>query len=363
MKLAIVSIEDKRFAEHNGVDWQGTLTGLSGYLSGQPRHPRRLDPRAAVREELPAAGDRADRRREARGHRDHPRPQAARDPDGADAGQDVHQAGDPDPLPEPGVVRQRRVRRPGRRADLLRRQRLRAELAAGRAAGRHGAVDQHAEPLHQPRGRAGASKRGAGHHDRQPARGSRGAARGQGAAAGRPAAAQRAAARLHRRRRPRVLLRLRARVPGPRRHQQGTGRQGRLPDQDHAGSRRADPGEVRDRRHRQPRPRRRRQRDERDQAGQGVPSGAGDGQQPHLRAEHRRRRDHAAAAVLAGRRRCRLDLQDLHHGRRAGHGHGHQRAAGRARPGSRPRAWAAAAPRAARRPRGACRTPATTAAR
>ncbi len=34
MKLAIVSIEDKRFAEHNGVDVQGTLTGLSGYLSG-----------------------------------------------------------------------------------------------------------------------------------------------------------------------------------------------------------------------------------------------------------------------------------------------------------------------------------------
>jgi membrane peptidoglycan carboxypeptidase len=34
MKLAIVSIEDKRFAEHNGVDWQGTLTGLSGYLTG-----------------------------------------------------------------------------------------------------------------------------------------------------------------------------------------------------------------------------------------------------------------------------------------------------------------------------------------
>ncbi|MBO0865433.1 MAG: transglycosylase/D,D-transpeptidase PonA2 [Mycobacterium sp.] len=34
IKLAIVSIEDKRFAEHNGVDWPGTLTGLSGYLSG-----------------------------------------------------------------------------------------------------------------------------------------------------------------------------------------------------------------------------------------------------------------------------------------------------------------------------------------
>ncbi len=34
MKLAIVSIEDKRFGEHNGVDVQGTLTGLAGYLQG-----------------------------------------------------------------------------------------------------------------------------------------------------------------------------------------------------------------------------------------------------------------------------------------------------------------------------------------
>src|SRR4029077_10267627 len=34
MKLAIVSIEDKRFAEHIGVIFQGSLTGLSGYLSG-----------------------------------------------------------------------------------------------------------------------------------------------------------------------------------------------------------------------------------------------------------------------------------------------------------------------------------------
>jgi len=34
MKLAIVSIEDKRFSDHNGVDLQGTLTGLAGYLKG-----------------------------------------------------------------------------------------------------------------------------------------------------------------------------------------------------------------------------------------------------------------------------------------------------------------------------------------
>ena len=34
MKLAIVSIEDRRFALHNGVDLQGSLTGLAGYLRG-----------------------------------------------------------------------------------------------------------------------------------------------------------------------------------------------------------------------------------------------------------------------------------------------------------------------------------------
>ncbi|MUL83711.1 PASTA domain-containing protein [Mycobacterium sp. CBMA247] len=34
MKLAIVSVEDKRFAEHSGVDVQGTLNGLLGYMRG-----------------------------------------------------------------------------------------------------------------------------------------------------------------------------------------------------------------------------------------------------------------------------------------------------------------------------------------
>src|SRR5258708_16120406 len=33
MKLAIVSIEDKRFADHNALDWKGTLTGLAAYPS------------------------------------------------------------------------------------------------------------------------------------------------------------------------------------------------------------------------------------------------------------------------------------------------------------------------------------------
>jgi len=42
MKLAIIAIEDKRFTEHDGVDWQGTLTGLAGY-------PRALRPPGAGR--------------------------------------------------------------------------------------------------------------------------------------------------------------------------------------------------------------------------------------------------------------------------------------------------------------------------
>ena len=168
MKLAIVSIEDKRFAEHNGVDWQGTLTGLSGYLSGDvdTRGGSTIEQQYVKNYQLLVIAQTDAEKRAA--VETTPGPQAARDPDGADARQDVHQAGDPHPLSEPGVVRQRRVRRAGRGADLLRHQRLRPELAAGRAAGRHGAVHQHAEPVHQPRRRAGAPKPGAGHHDREP---------------------------------------------------------------------------------------------------------------------------------------------------------------------------------------------------
>ena len=149
------------------------------------RHPRRFDHRAAVHQELPIAGDRQDRRREARRRRNHPGAQAARDPDGAHAGQDLHQARDPHPLPESGLVRQRLVRCAGRGADLLRHQRLGPELAAGGAAGGHGAVDQRAQPLHQPRRCVGAAKLGAGHHDREHPAGGRRAARRQGHAAGR----------------------------------------------------------------------------------------------------------------------------------------------------------------------------------
>ena len=96
MKLAIVSIEDKRFAKHNGVDWQSTLTGLFGYLSGD------LDTRGGSTIEqqyvknyqlLVTAQTDAERRAAVEMT---PGAQAARDSDGADARHDILQAGDPD---------------------------------------------------------------------------------------------------------------------------------------------------------------------------------------------------------------------------------------------------------------------------
>ena len=354
MKLAIVSIEDKRFAEHNGVDWQGTLTGLSGYLSGD------LDTRGGSTIEqqyvknyqlLVIAQTDAEKR-------------AAVETTPARKLREIRMALTLDKtFTKPEIltrylnlvsfgngafgVQDAAQTYFGINASELNWQQ--AALLAG-----HGAVDQHAEPLHQSRRRAGAAKPGARHHDREPS-------------ASKPTSCAPP------RQQPLGIL------PQPNELPRGCiaagdraffcdyvldylARAGISKEQVARGGylirttldpEVQDAGQVGDRRHRQPRPRRRRQRDERDQARQGRPPGAGDGQQPHLRPEPRRRRDHAAAAVLAGRRRRRLDLQDLHHRRGAGHGHGHQRPARRARRGSRPRAWAAATPRAARRRPGA----------
>ena len=167
MKLAIVSIEDKRFAEHNGVDWQGTLTGLSGYLraTATPAGGSTIEQQYVKNYNLLVKAQTDAERRAAVEMTPARKLREIRM--ALDARQDALQGGDPDPLPEPGVVRQRRVRRSGCRADLLRHQRLAAELAAGRAAGGDGAVDESARPLHQSRGRPAATKRRAGHHDRE----------------------------------------------------------------------------------------------------------------------------------------------------------------------------------------------------
>ena len=136
MKLAIVSIEDKRFAEHNGVDWQGTLTGLSGYLSGDrtTRGGSTIEQQYVKNYQLLVTAQTDAERR------------AAVEITPARKLREIRMALTLDKTFTKAEIltrylnllsfRQRRLRRPGRRADLLRYQRVAAELAAGRAVGR-----------------------------------------------------------------------------------------------------------------------------------------------------------------------------------------------------------------------------------
>ena len=213
MKLAIVSIEDKRFADHNGVDWKGTLTGLAGYARGD------VDTRGGSTIEqqyiknyqlLVTAKTDAEKR-------------AAVETTAARKLREIRMALTLDKtFTKPEILtRYLNLVSFGNNSfgvqdaaqTYFGSQRLRPELAAGGATGGHGAVDQRAQPVYQPRGRSGATKLGAGHHDREHPAGGRRAARRQGRAAGCPAAAQRVTPRLHRGGRSRVLLRLRAGVP------------------------------------------------------------------------------------------------------------------------------------------------------
>ncbi len=114
---------------------------------------------------------------------------------------------------------------------------------------------------------------------------------------------------------------------------------------------------------RQPDTRRHRQRDERHQARQELAQGRRDGQQPHLRAELRSRRDHECPTVLARRRRRRVRSSRSSPPRPRCRWAWASTPSSKCRAGSRPRGWATAAPRAARKRRGASSTPAPTAGR
>ena len=181
MKLAIVSIEDRRFGEHNGVDLQGTLTGLAGYLRGadDTRGGSTIEQQYVKNYNLLVNAQTDAERRAA--IETTPGAQAARDADGARTRQGAVQAGDPDPVSEPGVVRQRQLtacrmrRRPtsaSTRRDLNWQQ---AALLAGMVQS-----TERAQPVHQSRRRPGATQSRARHHDREPARQGRRTPRRQG---------------------------------------------------------------------------------------------------------------------------------------------------------------------------------------
>ena len=136
---------------------------------------------------------------------------------------------------------------------------------------------------------------------------------------------------MHRGRGSRLLLRLRSGVPGPSGTEQGTDRQGRIPDQDHLGPRRTSGGQEGGGLDRGAGSGRHRQRDERDTARKDEPSAGRDGEQPDLRTRYRCRGNRPAPTFLARRRWRRLHLQDFHHGGRAGSGPGRQLHSRRAR--------------------------------
>ena len=169
MKLAIVSIEDKRFADHNGVDVQGTLTGLAGFLKGDAdtRGGSTIEQQYVKNYNLLVNAQTDAEKR------------AAVETTPARKLREIRMALALDKvLSKPEILtRYLNLVAFGNGAygvqdaaqDLLRGQRRRPQLAAGRAAGRNGPVDQFAEPLHQPGGRTGPAQPGAGHHDREPA--------------------------------------------------------------------------------------------------------------------------------------------------------------------------------------------------
>ena len=113
----------------------------------------------AVREELPALRGGEDRDRAAEGDRADPGAEAEGGADRAAAGAQPEQGGDPRPLPEHRVLRQRRGRGGRGGAHLLQHHRRPADRAAGRAAGRHGALDHGDRPGDQPGGGQGAAQR------------------------------------------------------------------------------------------------------------------------------------------------------------------------------------------------------------
>ncbi len=183
MKLAIVSIEDKRFAEHNGVDWKGTLTGLAGYASGDAdtRGGSTIEQQYVKNYQLLVIAQTDAEKR------------AAIETTPARKLREIRMALTLDKtFTKPEILtRYLNLVSFGNNAfgvqdaaqtyfgvnasDLNWQQ---AALLAG-----HGPVDQFAESLHQPGRRTGPPKPGAGHHDREHPQRGRCAARRQGRAA------------------------------------------------------------------------------------------------------------------------------------------------------------------------------------
>ena len=150
---AFLAAEDRRFYEHQGLDYRGIARALGANLRAGEVAQGGLHHHAAGGEVVPVVGA------------DDPAKDPRGDP-GPPPRAPVLEARDPDALPQPGLPRPRRLRRGGGGAHLLRQadrgSRSRRDGAPGRPRPRAVAL----LAAHQPRRRAHAPRSGAGRDGR-----------------------------------------------------------------------------------------------------------------------------------------------------------------------------------------------------
>ena len=135
LQHAVIAVEDNGFYDHPGIDVAGVFRAAWTDLVSARDRAGRFDPDPAAREErlrrpvLETIRTRGSRRTWSRRGRSG---EGAREPARDQGRARVHQGPDPRQVPEHGLLRSRRVRRPGRRADVLPEGRVRAHGASSR---------------------------------------------------------------------------------------------------------------------------------------------------------------------------------------------------------------------------------------
>ena len=159
LQHAVIAVEDKGFYEHPGIDVTGIFRAAwTDLVSGEIVQGGSTLTQQLVKNVYAGQYSEGseDRRRDLRGPAEDARAEGAREPARDQGRARVHQGRDPGQVPEHGLLRPRRVRRPGGRADVLPEGRVRALGARVGAARRHGP-----EPLVLRPGRARAGGEGA----------------------------------------------------------------------------------------------------------------------------------------------------------------------------------------------------------
>ena len=175
LQKAIVAIEDRRFYEHEGIDYRGTAPRARREHRRGRRRPGGLDDHAAA-----GPGALPRQRAVVLAEADGGLP-------GGGARPRVVEGADPGRLPQPRPVREPRLRCRGRRAHVLLQAGREADARRGGAPRRAAAVALAARPVLEPRRRAGTARRRARRdgRDRRDHRGA-GAGRCRGAGSGSP---------------------------------------------------------------------------------------------------------------------------------------------------------------------------------